>query len=360
MSFLVFFSFWQSMNDPFCLYSRRSRSTYLQLKKSAPLYRKLPTPEELEAEKRRKEKLKQERAAVKLQAAARRFTVRRHHPEVTKRKPDSSGGNAPQSFLSMAIGSGPDSTSAEPSDVEGAAPVRESANNEAAPASAGDGDNEEEGGGGGFHPGYYDDEGRYLYYQQDEYGNDYFGYYDADGTYVYCEGDRSKVWTPEMLQEKGVMTARPETSRVTARGEAAGAMASGRRLASTESLDPSAAAASKPASSRGDRNDTNGGSNEVLNSAGASPLTKGNGGSRDRLMREQAEGEADGGAAASTGDSAAGSGEPPLRVVSLKNYTPSAAGKVGSVSKRDQPDEFGIEDYVSDVSGECFYDECSV
>lgn len=43
-----------------------------------------------------------------------------------------------------------------------------------------------------YFPGYYDENGTYIYYQSDG-GEDFFGYYDDNGTYTYCEGDRSKV-----------------------------------------------------------------------------------------------------------------------------------------------------------------------
>lgn len=59
-----------------------------------------------------------------------------------------------------------------------------------------------------FYPGYYDDNGVYIYYQSDSAGGDYFGYYDDDGNYLYCDGDRSKVMfdasptvSNELLQE---------------------------------------------------------------------------------------------------------------------------------------------------------------
>ena len=96
------------------------------------------------------------RAAVKLQALARRFSVQRHLPFIAN------GTGELSTKCNQALSPRPGVVAVvTPEDKE-------------------------------FFPGYYNNQDRYLYYQADESG-DYFGYYDDDGVYLYCEGDKNKV-----------------------------------------------------------------------------------------------------------------------------------------------------------------------
>jgi hypothetical protein len=57
-----------------------------------------------------------------------------------------------------------------------------------------------------YYPGYYLEDGRYIYFEKDETsGYERYGYYNGDGAYIACEGDFSKVcFPPESANSKGL------------------------------------------------------------------------------------------------------------------------------------------------------------